>query len=118
MRSNFENLRLLVEEHHDLFAALDFGPLCPIPGSQTFQYFLHPDYAEARARQFGLNVNRDYLLSVQDRYRNSDIFDNEDMIQDFLHGCCPDINAMIVDEYMSKISELARQRGIVVGGGV
>lgn len=118
MRENFIQLEKVVSEHHALFAALDFGPLCPIPGSQSFHYFVNPDYARERARKYNLNINHDYLLSVQDKYRFGDIFDNDDMIQDFMKGCCPDIDDGVLKDYMARITDLAVRHDIVVGGGV
>ena len=42
LNQNFEKLVEFVESYPTAFAALDFGPLCPIPGSQSFMYFTNP----------------------------------------------------------------------------
>jgi hypothetical protein len=118
MEANFAQLEKIVSEHHRMFAALDFGPLCPIPGSQSFQYFVNPDYAQERARKYGLNVDYNYLMTVRHKYMSGDIFEHDDMIQDFLRGCCPDISNGVLNDYMGRIARLAEQHDIVVGGGV
>ncbi|GAA2801330.1 hypothetical protein RMN57_08800 [Kitasatospora sp. CM 4170] len=118
MADNHEALTRIVEEHPRTFAALDFGPLCPIPGSQSYRYLTHPDYAEARAAEFGLEVDRAYLESRMDFYRTADELDMDEMIRDFIAGCCPKVTQDLVDEYMSRMNALATKHGIVIGGGV
>ncbi|HEV7369689.1 hypothetical protein [Arenibaculum sp.] len=118
MQENYQNLEILVSENHKTFAALDFGPLCPIPGSQSFRYLVDPNFAQEKAKKYGLRVNYEYLNFTKEKYENCDLFDNNELIDDFMKGCCPDINQEILERYMEKISDLARRHGIVVGGGV
>ncbi len=118
MAENHAVLTSVVEAGPAMFAALDFGPLCPIPGSLSYRYLTHPEYAESRARQFGLRVNREYLDSRRDFYRAADELDMDEMIRGFVLGCCPDISPGMVDEYIARTTELAVRHGIVVGGGV
>lgn len=118
MDENYGFLKQVVDAHPDTFAALDFGPLCPIPGSQSFRYLTNPEIAEARATALGLRVNRTYLESVAEGYRNENCFDMNTMHHDFIMGCCPDIDQGVVDEHIAKITELAHRHNIVVGGGV
>lgn len=118
MAENFQVLRDIVDAYPKTFTALDFGPLCPIPGSQSFRYLTHPEHAEARAAQFGLRVDRGYLESVKQKYLFGDNFDMDELVRDFTLGCCPDISTDLVDEYIERISELANRHGIVIGGGV
>ncbi|WP_155370052.1 B12-binding domain-containing radical SAM protein [Catellatospora vulcania] len=118
MAENLAVLTRIVESHPKTFAALDFGPLCPIPGSQSFRYLTHPEHAESRAKEFGLRVDRDYLESVKEKYRTGDLFDMDELIKDFIRGCCPDITTDAVDEHVDQISALANKYEIVIGGGV
>ncbi|MBN8640678.1 MAG: cobalamin-dependent protein [Flavobacteriales bacterium] len=118
LKENFEQLERFVTTYPTAFAALDFGPLCPIPGSQSFIYLTNPDFAEERARKFNLNINKQYLLSIQDKYSTSDTFEMDELINDFILGCCPDVTPNIIDDYMKKITKLAKKYNIVVGGGV
>ncbi|HEV2638162.1 MAG TPA: cobalamin B12-binding domain-containing protein [Actinocrinis sp.] len=118
LEENYNALARIVNSHPKTFAALDFGPLCPIPGSQSFRYLTHPEYAEARAEKFGLRVNRDYLESRKEYYREADDFDMNELIEDFTIGCCPDITPKQVDDHIARITELADRYEIVVGGGV
>ncbi len=118
MEENYQKLSEIVSAHPKTFAALDFGPLCPIPGSQTFRYLTHPEYAKERADQYGLSVNMGRLKSTQEKYRKGDCFELDDLVNDFVAGCCPAITPEIMEEYLEKISTLARKHSIVIGGGV
>lgn len=118
LEENFASLREIVAAHPSTFAALDFGPLCPIPGSQAFRYLTHPEYAQTRAAQFGLRVNLPYLQSRRDFYRVHDEFDMDELVEDFVRGCCPDIDMADVERYLERITALANDHDIVVGGGV
>lgn len=114
MAENHAVFARIVESHSEIFAAMDFGPLIPIPGSQSFRYLTHPEHAERRAAEFGLRVDRDYLESRKDFYRVNDCIDMDEMVADFIAGCCPDISMDLVDEYIDKMEALATQRGITV----
>jgi hypothetical protein len=118
MRENFERLVEIVDAYPRTFAALDFGPLCPIPGSHTFRYLCEPAYARQQAEKFGLNVNLDYLGARQSHYESGDDFNMEDLHEDFIRGCCPDVTPALVSEYVERVKELAERHNIVVGGGV
>ncbi len=118
MDMNLARLEEIVEAHPRTFAALDFGPLCPIPGSQSFSYLTNPEHAETRADSFGLRVDRDYLESRKNFYQNEDEFDMDELIHDFTRGCCPDISPDMVDHHIDRITALANKYDIVVGGGV
>lgn len=118
MAENHAVLTEMVESHPGTFAALDFGPLCPIPGSQSFRYLTHPEHAEQRATEHGLRVDREFLESRKDFYRSHDDFDEDEMIEDFVRGCCPDITMDLVDQYMTATEELADRHGIVTRIGM
>lgn len=118
MEENYRKLAEIVSAHPNTFAALDFGPLCPIPGSQSFRYLTHPEYAKERADRYGLSVDMDRLRSTQDKYREGDCFEMDELVSDFVAGCCPAITQDIVDEHIEKIGALARKHSIVIGGGV
>ena len=118
MDENYRLLEKIVSAHPDTFAALDFGPLCPIPGSQSFRYLTNPEIAEAKATDLGLHVNRPFLEFIKEKYRSMDCFDMNDMVHDFVEGCCPDIDQGVVDDHISRITDLANRYRIVVGGGV
>lgn len=118
MEGNFQTIKSQVEKHPHAFAALDFGPLCPIPGSQSFQYLLNPDLAEEKASRFGLSVNKSYLKEMRDKYTGQDVMDISELIQDFVRGCCPKISMDLVNEHIQRITDIATSHEIVVGGGV
>lgn len=118
MEENYDLLEKIVQAHPNTFSALDFGPLCPIPGSQSFRYLTNPEVAEAKAKELGLRINRPYLESVKGKYVDKDCLDMSEMHRDFIVGCCPDIDQRTVDEHISRITDLAERHRIVVGGGV
>lgn len=100
------------------FVALDFGPLCPIPGSLTFRYLIDPEFAKAKAEKYGLSVDISYLESVRYKYLDQDFLDMDELVDDFIHGCCPKITAKHVDDHLERIRTLAEKYSIVVDGGV
>ena len=118
LENNYRKLEEIVSCYPSTFAALDFGPLCPIPGSLTFRYLIDPEFAQARAEKFGLSVDVSYLESVRDKYLGQDLFDMDELVVDFIHGCCPKITTKQVDGHLDRIRTLAKKYSIVVGGGV
>lgn len=118
MQENYETLAAMVSEHPRTFAALDFGPLCPIPGSQSFKYLTHPDHAQARADKFHLRIDRDYLEANKGKYIGTDDFNMGEVVADFIKGCCPEISQVTLDEYSGRLATLCNKYGIVIGGGV
>lgn len=118
MEENLKNLTEAVSAYPSTFAELDFAPLCPIPGSQSFRYFIEPEYAKKRAETFGLKVNMDYLQSLKAKYSHKDVMNMEDLSQDFIYGCCPELSLDYVAEYLERIRKLANKHSIAIGGGV
>jgi hypothetical protein len=115
---NYAMLVKFIKSYPFAFAALDFGPLCPIPGSQSFLYLKNPEFAQMKADFFGLNINREFLELNKNKYLNNDLFDMDDLVNDFIIGCCPDVNKELIEINMKKITRLATENNIVVGGGV
>jgi len=115
---NYRNLEEIISRYPSAFVALDFGPLCPIPGSLSFRYLIDPEFAKARAEKFGLSVNLSYLESIQHKYLNQDLFDMDELVDDFIRGCCPKITTKHVDDHLKRIRTLAEKYSIVIGGGV
>ncbi len=118
MDENYRNIEEIVSRYPSTFAALDFGPLCPIPGSMSFRYLTDPQFAKKRAEGFGLSVDVAYLESVRNRYLNQDAIDTDELVEDFIRGCCPKITIKHVDDHMERMRRLAEKFSIVVGGSV
>lgn len=118
MEENYRKLEEIVSRYPSTFAALDFAPLCPIPGSLAFRYLTDPDFAKTRAEKFGLSVDVPYLESVRHKYRDQDLFDMDELKDDFIRGCCPKITTKYVDDYLERVRTIAEKFSIVAGGGV
>jgi len=118
LEENYLNLERIVSQYHSVFTALDFGPLCPIPGSLSFRYLIDPDFAKMRAEEYGLLVNVPYLNSIKHKYINQDLLNMDELVSDFVHGCCPETSLDQVNDYLERIRLLARKYSIVIGGGV
>jgi hypothetical protein len=118
LEENYQKLEEIVLLYPSTFAALDFGPLCPIPGSLTFRYLTDPEFARTRAEKYGLSIDVSYLKSTQHKYLDQDLFDMNDLVDDFIQGCCPKITTRHVDDHLKRIKKLAKKHSIVVGGGV
>lgn len=112
MESNYQILRSMVESRRHLFIEIGFELLCPLPGSHSFEEMRNPKLARAHADSLGLQVNDRYLESVHSRYRGEDLFDAEDLVQDFIKGCCPGISLELAYEYLGKYRELVEQHEI------
>jgi hypothetical protein len=118
LEENYLNLERIVSQYHSVFTALDFGPLCPIPGSLSFRYLIDPDFAKMRAEEYGLLVNVPYLNSIKHKYINQDLLNMDELVSDFIYGCCPETSLDQVNDYLERIRLLARKYSIVIGGGV
>lgn len=118
LEDNYRNLEEIVSRYPSTFAALDFGPLCPIPGSLTFRYLIDPKFARSRAEKFGLSVDVSYLESIRHKYLDQDLLDMDELVDDFIHGCCPKITTKHVNDHLGRIRTLAKKHSIVIGGGV
>lgn len=118
LEENYQALEEIVSRHPSTFAALDFGPLCPIPGSMSFRYLIDPPFAKARAERYGLSVDIAYLESIQHKYLDQDLLDMDELVDDFIKGCCPKITAKNVEDHLERIRTLAKKYSIVIGGGV
>lgn len=118
MKENFSRIDEIVRANPRSFAALDFGVLCPIPGSLSFEYLRHPELAQKKADELGLRINMPYLLDITMKYKDQDCLNMDGLIDDFINGCCPDISIELVKEYEDRIQCLAGEHNIVLGGGV
>ncbi len=118
MAENYSKIEQIVNAKPDSFAALDFGILCPIPGSLSFQYLLNPDLAQRKADELGLDIDQQFLKETARKYKGQDIMNMDELIEDYIKGCCPDIDITLVNEYEQRIQDLAEKHKIVLGGGV
>lgn len=106
LEQNFEALKNFVELYAPNFVELDFELLCPIPGSHAFSYLTVPGAAQKRAQELGVEVNNNYLSHLYEKYKEEDLFNPEELINDFIISCCPDINVDIAHEYLKRIRDL------------
>jgi anaerobic magnesium-protoporphyrin IX monomethyl ester cyclase len=113
LEENYNKLVKIIAIKPSVFEVLDFGPLHPRPGSHSFQYLIDPEYAQKRAKEFGLKVNMKYLNSIKDKYISNTIFDKDEIISDFIIGCCPEISQELLRDHIDKISELANKHKIL-----
>jgi len=112
LETNFRMMRQIIRQYPRLFMELDFELLCPIPGSPAFDYLRRPGVARARADALGLNVNDRYLDVLHSKYEGRDDADPDELANDFILGCCPDITVAMAHEYLHKVRQLAAEEGI------
>jgi anaerobic magnesium-protoporphyrin IX monomethyl ester cyclase len=112
LKTNYQMMERVIRQYSHLFMELDFELLCPIPGSLAFDYLRRPGMARARADALGLNVNDRYLEMLHAKYRDKDDLDPQELISDFIRGCCPDITVEMAYEYLRKIRQFAEEEGI------
>ena len=112
METNYQMMGSIIKQYAHLFMELDFELLCPIPGSLAFDYLRRPGMARARADALGLNVDDSVLEMLHVKYRDKDDLEPEELISDFIRGCCPDITVEMAYEYLRRIRQLATEEGI------
>ena len=112
MEVNFRMMERVLHEYSPLFMELDFELLGPIPGSLAFDYLRRPGMARARANALGLNVNDAHLALLHEKYRGQDELEPEELIRDFILGCCPDITVELAYDYLRRIRRLAAEQDI------
>jgi radical SAM superfamily enzyme YgiQ (UPF0313 family) len=115
MEVNFTRFNDLVREYQGLFVELDFEPYMPIPGSLSFDYMSDPALARSRAAKLGVGINEAYLTRIADRYRTADVFERDELVEDFILGCCPGVTPRMVDDYLSESRSIVEAWGIVGG---
>jgi hypothetical protein len=103
--TNFRTLQRVVRQYPNLFMELDFELLGPLPGSLSYDYLRRPGMARARADELGLNVDDGYLEMLHRKYADEDELVPEELLQDFVRGCCPDITVEMAYEYLRKIRQ-------------
>jgi hypothetical protein len=112
LETNFRMMRQVIRQYPRLFMELDFELLCPIPGSLAFDYLRRPGMARARANALGLNVNDRQLELLHSKYQGQDQLDAQELANDFILGCCPDITVELAHEYLRRIRQVATEEGI------
>lgn len=112
MEANFQLMSRIIGDYAHLFAELDFELLCPIPGSLSFEYLCKPGAARVRANALQLEVNDRYLDAIMPKYQEQDLFEPEELVEDFIVGCCPDITVELAYEYLRKVQSLAEKHHI------
>ena len=112
METNYQVMRQIIRQYPRLFVELDFELLCPIPGSLAFDYLRRPGSARARADALGVNVNDRYLELLYSKYQGTDELDPQELANDFILGCCPDITVEMANEYLCKTRQLVVEEGI------
>ncbi|HET7031483.1 MAG TPA: hypothetical protein VFJ48_00050, partial [Casimicrobiaceae bacterium] len=106
LETNYRTLQRIIRQYPNLFMELDFDLLGPLPGSLAYDYLRRPGMARARANELGLNVDDRYLEALHRKYADEDELIPEEMLQDFILGCCPDITVEMAYEYLRKVRQL------------
>lgn len=112
LETNYQTMREIITRYPRLFIELDFELLCPIPGSLAFDYLRRPGMARARADALALNVDDRRLEALHSKYQGKDELDPQELANDFILGCCPDITVDMAREYLRKTRQLAIDEGI------
>ncbi|MGA2289535.1 B12-binding domain-containing radical SAM protein [Bradyrhizobium sp.] len=114
METNFEILRQCLTRHARTFAEITVNLLYPNPGSLAFDYLRTPASALQAATRLGLEVDYDHLLSVRDKYAEEDMIDTDELLCDFMRGCCPAISMDQAIDYRRRVMELVNDHGVML----
>ncbi|MEO8304445.1 MAG: hypothetical protein ABI724_10020 [Betaproteobacteria bacterium] len=112
LETNYRTLGQVIRQYPNLFMELDFELLGPLPGSLAYDYLRRPGMARARADALGLNVDDRYLETLHRKYADEDELVPQDMLSDFILGCCPDITVEMAYDYLRKIRALVVEEHI------
>ena len=112
LETNYQMMGRVIRQYSHLFMELDFELLSPIPGSLAFDYLRRPGMARARADALGLNVDDRRLEALHAKYQDQDDLDPQELISDFILGCCPDITVEMAYDYLRRIRQLVVDQGI------
>jgi hypothetical protein len=102
MEENFRAMEVALEKFAPIIRDVTFDILDPIPGSHAFEYLRVPGFARQRANELGLEVDDEYLATMYEKYRNSDVPDNDGILEDFHRGCCPALPMDQIVEYLQR----------------
>jgi len=112
METNFRILNDCLQRHAQAFMEITVNLLYPNPGSLAFDYLRMPSSAREAASRLGLEVDYDYLRSVQGKYAEEDMIDTDELLMDFMRGCCPAVTMEQAFDYRNRVSELVSSHGI------
>ena len=113
---NLSMLTAILRSNTEIFVAIEFGPLCPLPGSFDYEYLTHPNLAESTAAKFGLRVDKAKLETLAEKYRDDDAPLVGALTEDYVAGCCPDISLDDIEEFKRRLKEECGELGIPCGG--
>jgi hypothetical protein len=114
MEANFRILDDCLQRHAGAFMEITVNLLYPNPGSLAFDYLRTPASARAAAARLGLEVDYDYLLSVQGKYTEEDMIDTDELLRDFMRGCCPAVTMDQALDYRRRVTELISGHGVTL----
>jgi len=112
LEANFQTMRQVLQQYPRMFVELDFELLCPIPGSLAFDYLRRPGMARARADALRVNVDDHRLEILHEKYAGQDELDPQELANDFIRGCCPDITVELAHEYLDRVRQLVIDEGV------
>jgi radical SAM superfamily enzyme YgiQ (UPF0313 family) len=114
METNFEILDDCLQRYARTFMEITVNFLYPNPGSLAFDYLRTPASARDAAAKLGLEVDYEYLLSVRGKYADEDLIDTDELLDDFVRGCCPAITMEQALDHRRRVMELITDHGVTL----
>jgi radical SAM superfamily enzyme YgiQ (UPF0313 family) len=116
LKENIETYIAFLKAGRDVIISADIELLSPEPGSKDFRYLTDPDEAETTSARLGLAIgNRTLRQDVADRYQNTDIFDREAAIDDYIDAFMPELSKERLATARDRVRGECGRLGIVIG---
>ncbi|WP_233203014.1 B12-binding domain-containing radical SAM protein [Chitinimonas sp. BJB300] len=117
-----ENVQTYVEflcRGQDVIVSADIELLSPEPGSKDFHYLTHPESAATLSDHLGLPIAPAELRAqVAEQYRNIDIFDREQAIDDYIRVFMPALSKNRLAQARERVRTECTRLGIVIGDDI
>jgi anaerobic magnesium-protoporphyrin IX monomethyl ester cyclase len=114
MEANFQILDDCLQRYAGTFMEITVNFLYPNPGSLAFDYLRTPASAREAAAKLGLEVDYEYLLSARGKYADEDMIDTDELLHDFVRGCCPAITMEQALDYRRRVMDLISDHGVAL----
>lgn len=114
-RQNIERILEVISYGSDVISAVDVEVLSPQPGALDYSCLVEPETSQLRADALGAIVHRDHIGSMAEKYRDMDIVDREQAMEDYVSLFMPELDLVALGAARDKVREHARSLGVFVG---
>jgi anaerobic magnesium-protoporphyrin IX monomethyl ester cyclase len=116
LEENVKYFCSLIDNNPKAVAVADIEILSPEPGSKEYHYLTNPTLASQIAHELNLSIsNLNIRSEIAEKWRERDIINREELINDYVKAFMPDISAADLIAARIKMRNHCRDNGILVG---